>query len=33
MVTAHDVLPYIEPIQIFATLGAAVNFGQSAELQ
>jgi len=27
MVTAHDVLAMIEPVQIFTTLGAAVNFG------
>lgn len=28
MVTAHEILGYIEPIQILTTLGAAVNFGQ-----
>ena len=27
MVTVSDILGMIEPIQIFVTLGAAVNFG------
>lgn len=32
MVTAHEILGFIEPIQILTTLGAAVNFGQQLPL-